>query len=407
MSAPDATTDREKMMSHARGRSEETPPPPGELEGQISPDPPGAAPGPTDAGASSVAAFRKRALALGFGVVSLAIVALLVVIFLPMARSILWAATLAVLFYPAHRQLVTLFRGHVNIAALVSTVLALFVLIVPAFLVFLQLVAETRNLWPAVREQMDPEGFQKLARVLEDSPLGTPAHWLFGTEPSAGAAGIEASIESLVNGFRDIVLDQLSAVTRSAPRVILGVAITLLTFFFFLRSGPRWIEDVKRGLPLERQHADHLVSIAGRAVGAVFRGVIVTAAIQAILAGAGFIVAGAPVPILLGSVTFVAALIPFVGPVVVWLPTAVGLILAKHTAAGIGLLVWGMFVVSLVDNFLRPYLIGREMKLPVLWLFLAIIGGLRVFGFLGLLLGPAALALFLACYRIYTEERRT
>jgi predicted PurR-regulated permease PerM len=65
-----------------------------------------------------------------------------------------------------------------------------------------------------------------------------------------------------------------------------------------------------------------------------------------------------------------------------------------------------MLVVSLVDNFLRPYLIGKETRLPVLWLFLAILGGLRAFGFLGLLLGPAALSLFLACYRIYTEGRR-
>jgi predicted PurR-regulated permease PerM len=68
-------------------------------------------------------------------------------------------------------------------------------------------------------------------------------------------------------------------------------------------------------------------------------------------------------------------------------------------------MIWGALVVSLVDNFLRPYLIGRDVKLPVLWLFLSILGGLRAFGFLGLLLGPGALALFLACYRIYTEGR--
>jgi predicted PurR-regulated permease PerM len=74
--------------------------------------------------------------------------------------------------------------------------------------------------------------------------------------------------------------------------------------------------------------------------------------------------------------------------------------------AGIGLLLWGTFVVSLVDNFLRPFLIGRETKMPVLWLLLALIGGLRTFGFLGLLLGPIILSLFLACYRIYTEGPR-
>jgi len=394
-------------MAQVRGDPDETPP--AILAGGVPVTPaagPAPVPRPEDPAGSTVAALRRRALAVGFGVVSLGIVALLVAIYLPLADSILWAATLAVLFYPAHRQLVSLFRGRETAAALVSTFLSLFIFIVPAFLIFLQLLTETQNLWPAVRAQLDPAGFQRMAETLENSAIRTPVHWLFGTDAGAGAAGIEAGIENLVNGFRDLVLEQLGAATRSAPRLIIGVAVTLLTFFFFLRNGPRWIEDVKRALPLERQHADHLLAITGRAVGAVFRGVIVTAAIQAILAGLGYFVAGAPVPILLASITFVAALIPFVGPVAVWLPTGVGLILSKHTGAGIGILIWGTCVVSLVDNFLRPYLIGREMRLPVLWLFLAILGGLRVFGFLGLLLGPAALALFLACYRIYTDERR-
>jgi predicted PurR-regulated permease PerM len=108
----------------------------------------------------------------------------------------------------------------------------------------------------------------------------------------------------------------------------------------------------------------------------------------------------------LAGVTLIAALIPFVGPVMVWLPVAAGLVISGRMAAGIGLFLWGTLVVSLVDNFLRPYLIGREIKLPILWLFLAILGGLKAFGFLGMLLGPIVLSLFLACYRIYTEGRR-
>jgi predicted PurR-regulated permease PerM len=128
-----------------------------------------------------------------------------------------------------------------------------------------------------------------------------------------------------------------------------------------------------------------------------------TAAAQAILAGLGYWVAQAPTPVLLSLITFIAALVPFVGPVAVWLPVVIGLFIAGRTGAAIGLAVWGTLVVSLVDNTLRPYLIGREMKLPLLWLFLSILGALRVFGFLGVVVGPAALALAVACYRIYRE----
>ncbi len=139
---------------------------------------------------------------------------------------------------------------------------------------------------------------------------------------------------------------------------------------------------------------------------AVFRGFLLTAAIQAILAGLGFWVVGAKVPFLLAFVTFIAALIPFVGPVAVWLPTAIFLFVSGHRGAGIGLAIYGTLVVSLVDNFLRPYFIGREMKLPVLWLFLSILGALKLFGFLGVVVGPAVLSLAFVCYRIYTEGRK-
>jgi predicted PurR-regulated permease PerM len=353
-----------------------------------------------------VAEFRRRALAVGFGIVALAVVSLLVIIYLPLGRSILWAGALAVLFYPVHRRFLAVTGGRPTTAALLSTIVALAVLFVPALFILLQLLHETQDLWPSVQRTLGPNGFLRIAELLDESPLRPVAHWLFGTDPGAGALAIERGIEEAVNGLRDVIMGRLTAATRSAPSFVISGAITIVTFFFFLRSGPRWTENVKRALPLERQHADHLVGIAGQTVAAVFRGVIVTAAIQAVLAGAGYFVTGAPLPILLAFVTFITALVPFVGPVAVWLPVAIGLIMTGHRFAGAALFVWGTFVVSLVDNFLRPYLIGREMRLPVLWLFLAILGGLKAFGFLGLLLGPATLALFLACYRIYAEERR-
>jgi predicted PurR-regulated permease PerM len=204
-----------------------------------------------------------------------------------------------------------------------------------------------------------------------------------------------------------VALSQLGEFGRNVPGSVIGAGLTILTLFFFLRFGPRWVEQVKGALPLEREYSEDLIRIIAGTVNAVFRGVIVTAAVQALLAGLAFFVTGSPAPVVLAGVTFVAALIPFVGPVAVWLPVAIFLIVSGRTLAGVGLLIWGTFVVSLVDNFLRPFLIGRETKLPVLWLFLALIGGLRTFGFLGLLLGPIILSLFLACYRIYTEGRVT
>ena len=217
----------------------------------------------------------------------------------------------------------------------------------------------------------------------------------------------EGTEDALVSAFGDLVLQEIQQIGRTATGRLLGAAVTMLIYFFFLRHGPRWLVHFENALPLESGQAANLFSIAGRTINAVFRGVIITAAVQAVLAGVGFAIAGAPAPIVLAAVTFLAALIPFVGPIAIWLPIGIGLFATGRTTAGIGLMVWGLLVVSLVDNFLRPYLIGREAKLPLLWLFLSILGGIRVYGILGILLGPAALALFLACYRIYMEGRRT
>jgi predicted PurR-regulated permease PerM len=194
--------------------------------------------------------------------------------------------------------------------------------------------------------------------------------------------------------------------TLGAPGALVRIGITVVIFFFFLRQGPGWGRRLREALPLQPAHAEELVGTVTRSINAVFRGVLLTAATQSVLAFAGYVVTGAPVPVILASLTFLASLLPFVGAAGVWVPTAIGIWLSGDVPSAIGLAIWGTLVVSLVDNFLRPYFIGRDMHLPLLWLFLSIIGGLQAFGFLGVVLGPAALALFLACYRIYMQERR-
>jgi predicted PurR-regulated permease PerM len=253
---------------------------------------------------------------------------------------------------------------------------------------------------------MGPDAYQTISGWLDSSPFRSVTRFLLGVEPDTGPAVIEAKLAEAAIGVQAFLLERLQAITRSVPAALIRLGITLVTFFFFLRHGAGWIQKLQGGLPIETEHSRGLIEIAGQTINAVFRGVLLTAAAQGCLAGLGYWVAGAQTPILLGIATFVASMIPFFGAAGIWVPTCIVIYLSGHTWAAIGLAVWGTLVVSLVDNFLKPYLIGREMKLPVLWLFLAIIGGLKLFGFLGVIVGPAALALAFACYRIYTEGRK-
>ncbi len=371
-------------------------PPPGEPAREGSP--------PSGIG---VQALRRYALAFGFGIMTIGVLSLLIAIYLQLSHQILWAVTLAALFYPLHRQVVVLVRGRVTVAATISTLLSVAILFLPALLLAFNLVGEVRNLWPTLRDGMGQNSFQAIAQWLEGSSLKGPAHFILGQPASAGATGLEIEIEKGAMWIQEFFLDQLRAVTKSAPSALFHGVVTLVAFFFFLRHGPGWIENIKNALPLELEHSNRLFGIAGQTVNAVFRGVILTAAVQGVLAGIGFWIAGAKIPILLACLTFLGSMIPFLGAVAVWLPTAVALFLTGHHVAGIGLAIYGTLVVSLADNFIKPYVIGRHMKLPTLWLFLAIIGALKLFGFLGIIVGPAALSLGFAVYRIYTEGRRT
>jgi predicted PurR-regulated permease PerM len=355
--------------------------------------------------AVGVAEFRRIALALGFGATALALFAFLVVIYAPVLRMLLWAAALAALFYPLHQRVLRVVRGRERLAAFLSTAVTILIFVVPATFLVITFASQVQNLWPSVRDYLGGETFQRVAAWLDRSGLQPLVVRLLPTA-GPGAAGVEEALRQAVSAFGDVARSQLQEIGRGAPERLLGVSITTLIYFFFLRHGPGWLGQLERALPLEPEHASNLLRIAGRTINAVFRGVIITAAVQAALAGVGFAVAGAPAPVVLGAVTWIAALIPFVGPIAVWLPVSVGLLVTGRTSAGVGLILWGMLVVSLVDNVLRPYLIGRETRLPVLWLFLSILGGIKVFGLLGLLLGPAGLSLFLACFHIYAEGRR-
>jgi predicted PurR-regulated permease PerM len=355
---------------------------------------------------SSVAFFRQRAFALGFGVLSLVLLVLLLLILRPVARPILWATALATLFYPLHERVLRLTRGRANLAAVISTVLSIAVFAVPATFFISSFLAEVRNLWPVVQSALGQHTFERLAILIDSSPLRPVIPWFFQSQPYVGAATIEGALRDLLSAFSNWTIVRLEDFGRSAPGQVASTVMTVITYYFLLRNGPGWVGQLKQALPLEREHAESLTRIAATTVNAVFRGVILTAAVQAVLAGIGFWLAGAPAAVVLGGITMVAALIPLVGPVAVWLPVAIGLMVSGRVGPGIGLFLWGALVVSMVDNFLRPFVIGRETKLPVLWLFLALLGGLKTFGFLGILLGPIVLALFLACIRIYSEGRR-
>jgi len=181
--------------------------------------------------------------------------------------------------------------------------------------------------------------------------------------------------------------------------------VIVATLFAFFRDGERllhWIIDI---MPMDTEHKYRIANQLYITTIAVVRGILLTAAIQGLTGIIGYALAGVPAPILLGALTSFAALVPFVGTSLIWVPLGVAFIFIKGVSTGVFILLWGALVIGLIDNIVRPILIGQKAKLPIFLLFLGIFGGLRVYGPIGIFLGPLLISCLIVFLQIYKEAK--
>ncbi|WP_201526520.1 AI-2E family transporter [Psychrobacter frigidicola] len=184
----------------------------------------------------------------------------------------------------------------------------------------------------------------------------------------------------------------------------LGMA--LMTLFFFYRDGTSLIRQIRQALRnIIGNRIDGYIDSVGTTMRAVVYGIGLAALAQALFAGVGYYFSGAPSPILLTMVTFVVALIPFGAPFA-WGAVSIWLLSQGHTTEGIGLALWGMLVISWVDNLIRPMVISGATKIPFIIIFIGVLGGLTAFGFVGLFIGPVVLAIGLAVWREWISQHK-
>ncbi|TLX60139.1 AI-2E family transporter [Stutzerimonas nosocomialis] len=313
----------------------------------------------------------------------------------PFVSALFWAAVLAFASWPLMRLLSRSLRGNQTLAAGLLTLGWMVLVAVP--LVWLGF-----NVADHIRDA------NALVRDLQVEGLPPPPEWL-GNLPLVGSylAELWETIDEQGTALFDSLRPYIGQVgnwllVRSA-RIgggVLELALSLVLVFFFYRDGPRLAAFVHSLLlRLIGPRADHYLELVAGTVQRVVNGVIGTAAAQGLLAFIGFLIAGVPGALVLGLLTFLLSMIPM-GPPLVWIPATAWLAWQGNYGMAIFLGVWGMFVVSGVDNVLRPYLISRGGNLPLVVVLLGVFGGLLAFGFMGLFLGPTLLAV---AYSLLTD----
>ena len=322
----------------------------------------------------------------------------------PFAAPLVWAAILALTFYPLTERLARAFGGRRGLAALTLVIAVIVVAIIPSFLLGSLLVGEATAAYRRLQDALSQGELLAFVERIRGSRLG--GLW----ERSATLLN-EFSIdlsELLLGSTRWLSNEIVGEATNLARNVLVSVInflVMLVALFFFFRDGEAMAAVVRDLLPMERGHKEAIFARLYTTLSAVVQSMLVTAVTQGVLAGIGYWLIGATgFSVFLGFLTGLASFLPLAGPAFVWSGVAVYLALTGHVARAIALAVWGTTVVSTADNWIKPIFIGGRAKLPASLLLISILGGLATYGFLGVFIGPVVLAILFAFVEIYREE---
>ncbi|WP_313459175.1 AI-2E family transporter [Pseudomonas sp.] len=305
----------------------------------------------------------------------------------PFISALLWGAILAFASWPLMRLLTRALGGRETLAASLLTTAWILIVALPLVWLGFNLADHIRDATAFVRDvQVDG---------LPDAPAWLGAIPFVGERLVSGWQSLDqqgAALLASLKPYLGQVGNWLLARSAQIGSGILELTLSLVFVFFFYRDGPRLSAFVLRLLNrLVGARADYYLELVAGTVQRVVNGVIGTAAAQSLLALIGFLIAGVPGAIVLGLVTFMLSLIPM-GPPLAWIPATGWLVWKGEYGMAVFLGIWGTFVISGVDNVLKPYLISRGGNLPLVIVLLGVFGGLIAFGFIGLFIGPTLLA---------------
>ena len=317
----------------------------------------------------------------------------------PFAAVLAWATVLVIVFYPVHQRLVRKTKRPA-LSALLSCVLVILTILVPVVLVTIAVVREFSGAAESLQSN--------LALLLNpNSPLtGPPLRWL-NRFVDLQQLTSQGQIVEWLKGKTGSIAGQTLGFLGGALGIVVQMFFVVFTMYYLFRDGDRIFGVIRDALPLEKKQAEDILARTRDVVGASVYGLFSIAIIQGTLGGLAFWFLGLPSAIVWGVAMVFLSLIPMLGAFLVWVPAAIYLFATGHYLKGIFLVLWGTLVIGMIDNFLRPKLVGGRTKLHELLIFFAVLGGLQVFGVLGIVLGPVVLAITLALVDVFRAADRT
>jgi predicted PurR-regulated permease PerM len=319
----------------------------------------------------------------------------------PFLRPIIFSAFLAILSYPLHSRIVRRIRNR-NLSAFLSTCFVVLFIVLSTGFLGRALATGLRDVYQSLSGSGD--GGERLSLYLIhllDRAVELMSRYL----PISTSDLRTATVNQAEKGVA-LLLSMTAGAVGSFTALLANALAAFFILFFFFRDGKAMLRRTAVLLPLHSYQTRRLFTLIKDTLNATVYGTLIMAALQGALTGIAFWVLGITSPVLWAIVTTLCALLPVIGTSIVLLPAISMLIFSGHWIKGFILLAWGLAIVHPVDNLLRPQLIGSRTRLSTLYVFFALLGGLKAFGGLGIFIGPIVLAVTLALVKFLREEKR-
>jgi predicted PurR-regulated permease PerM len=333
----------------------------------------------------------------------------------PFVGPLLWAIFIAFMVTPLHQRLTRQLKGRAQLSAFLLTILTLVVVIGPLTALSAAFASQVGQLLQhaqsTVAQATGDQG--SVVDQAKDNVLNlTNVPWVRDT-----LGWLDRTFDIDTSQIRGWIVEGsregLQSLASIGGKVFLGALGTVVGFvlmefmlFFFIRDGAEMLATTRELIPMNHAYKAKLFDHLAAVTRAMVYGTGLVALIQGTLVGISFLIVGLPSPVVFGAIAALAALLPFGGSALVWLPAVLALASQQRWGAAIFMLVWGALLVSLVDNVVRPLLVSKHADVGTLTVFIGVLGGIAAFGAIGLFLGPVVLALIIALIRFMLEVRR-
>jgi predicted PurR-regulated permease PerM len=308
----------------------------------------------------------------------------------PFLSALAWALALAIIAHPLHDWIAHRLR-HPNLAAALTVVIVIFAVVAPTIFAAQQIVREAADSVQTLQTEQE-----QWRRVIERNPR---------LDPILRWAEQQINLQEAARRVEEALVARASSLVKGSVWMAAELLITFFFLFYFLRDRRAVMKSFRSLVPLSDAETDEVFGRVFDTIYATVYGTIAVALVQGFLGGLIFWWLGLPAPLLWGTVMALLAIVPVLGAFVIWLPAAVFLALEGSWGRALILMAWGGIVISLIDNWLYPVLVGKRLRIHTVPVFIAIVGGLILFGAAGLILGPVLLAVAVALVEVW--QRRT